>query len=77
MAWSRKVPPLDRPDFRITIEAWADAEHSRIEEYLAGFSNVSIARAAFDAAVRCYPKRYLTLRQGALVMGRYDPPSPD
>ena len=34
----------------------------------------TLARAAFDAACKCYPNRRLVLKWGALVIERYEPP---
>jgi hypothetical protein len=37
-------------------------------------SNGEVGRAAFFAAVKCYPTRTWVLRWGMMVMERYDPP---
>jgi hypothetical protein len=40
---------------------------------IAATSNIEMAHAAFDAAVRQYASERLTLRKGAIVPRKHDP----
>lgn len=59
-------------DYTFMIDEWDD-EGNKIVEVLAGANNAAVARAAYEAAVRARPGRYITLRQGALVMEQTKP----
>ena len=66
------VAPPDELSFR--IELW-DAAKSRVEAVLAELSHGSIAYAAYHAAVRDYPERYLTLRQHGRILSSCNAPA--
>jgi hypothetical protein len=54
------------------VERWAsDGRH--IEETLARCSHISVARAAFNAAISEYPDCVITLSQGMQLIDRTNP----
>jgi hypothetical protein len=61
---------LDDLEFR--VEQW-DAADAHVEELLAAAGNVTVARAAFDAAVQLRPQARIQLRHRARVIARYEP----
>jgi hypothetical protein len=59
------MPSLDDLEFR--VEQW-DAADAHIEELLAAAGNVTVARAAFNAAVHLRPQARIQLRHRARVI---------
>jgi hypothetical protein len=53
------------------IELWDRYGRDHLRMVIAATSNVTIAHAAFDAAVRQYAGDRLTLRKGAMVLRKY------
>jgi hypothetical protein len=56
------------------VDLWTKDEQ-RVQAVLATAASLSIARMAFDAAVVCYPDRYLTLT-GPGADEEWRPPAP-
>jgi hypothetical protein len=63
-----------REDLTFRVELW-DAEKAAVELVLAEALQGSIAYAAFNAAIREYPERYLTLRQDGRIISSCNPPA--
>jgi len=59
-------------DVLFRIEQW-DAGDQRIERLIATSDSLVVARAAFAAVTREYPRARLTLRQQARVIESHDP----
>jgi hypothetical protein len=55
------------------VELWDEAKGS-VEQVLAVTANGSIGYAAYYAAVREYPHRYVTLRHKNSIVSRSNPP---
>jgi hypothetical protein len=55
------------------IELWDRYGRDHLRMVIAATSSITIAHAAFDAAVRQYADERLTLRKGAMVLRRHDP----
>jgi hypothetical protein len=55
-------------ELHFRIEQW-DVGYAHIERTIAAADNLIVARAAFDAAARQYPRLHLTLRDRARVIG--------
>lgn len=73
-----KVPRSDqatasREDLPYKVELW-DISRSSVELVLAVTANGSIGYAAYYAAAREYPDRYVTLRHKNNIMSRSNPP---
>lgn len=66
-------PTAPREDLPYKVELW-DAARTSVEQVLAVTSNGSIGYAAYYAAVREYPDRYLTLRHRNSILSRSNPP---
>ena len=62
-----------REDLPYKVELW-DAAKTGIEQILAVTANASIGYAAYYAAAREYPDRYITLRHRNGVVSRSNPP---
>jgi hypothetical protein len=56
------------------IERWA-SDGSHIEETIARCSRISVARAAYGAAVSDYPRFVITLSHGLQLIERTFPPA--
>jgi hypothetical protein len=54
------------------VERWA-SDGGHIEETLARCSHISLARAAFTAAISVYPGSVITLSQGMKLIDRTSP----
>jgi hypothetical protein len=61
------------PDLAFRIELW-DAAKATIEQVLAVASYGSIAFAAYNAAIRDYPDRYVTLRRCGRLLSSCNAP---
>ena len=55
------------------IELWDRYGRDHLRMVIAATSSITIAHAAFDAAIRQYVSERLTLRKGAMVHRKYDP----
>lgn len=66
--------PLDQSvyDLGHTIDVWNDDE-SAVVEVLAAAKNTSVARAAYEAAIKTRPNMIVKLRQKSLLMEKYVP----
>jgi hypothetical protein len=74
----RGAIPLDRgtagrEDLPYRVELWDDAKQS-VEMVLAVTANGSIGYAAYYAATREYPQRYVTLRHKNTTVARWNGP---
>lgn len=75
---ARKAPRSDqaiagREDLPYKVELW-DIDRSTVELVLAVTANGSIGYAAYYAAAREYPDRYVTLRHKNNIISRSNPP---
>jgi hypothetical protein len=73
-----KVPRFDqstapREDLPYRVELW-DERKTSVEQVLAVTANGSIGYAAYYAAAREYPSRYVTLRHRNSILSRSNPP---
>jgi hypothetical protein len=55
------------------IELWDRYGNSHLRMVIAATSSITIAHAAFDAAVKQYAAEHLTLRKGAMVLRDHNP----
>jgi hypothetical protein len=62
-----------REDLPYKVELW-DESRTRVEQVLAVTANGSIGYAAYYAATREYPDRYVTLRHKNSIVSRSNPP---
>lgn len=62
-----------REDLPYRVELWDDAKRS-VEQVLAVTANGSIGFAAFYAATREHPSRYITLRHRSSIVSRWNGP---
>ncbi len=74
----RSTLPFDRgsvarEDLPYKVELW-DAAKNSVEQVLAVTANGSIGYAAYYAAAREYPDRYVTLRHRSSIVARSNPP---
>ena len=76
----RKVanPEVHGPDKELTfrVQQTAHGEDGETLRTISLNGNADVARAAFDAAVRCYPKEKWLLLWGSYIVDRYDPENP-
>jgi hypothetical protein len=74
---SSKISSFDHPtaheDLPYKVELWDEAKAS-VEQILAITANGSIGYAAYYAAAREYPYRYVTLRHKNSIVSRSNPP---
>ena len=75
---AHRTPPSDQPtasheDLPYKVELWNESRTS-VEQVLAVTANGSIGYAAYYAATREYPDRYVTLRHKNTVVSRSNPP---
>jgi len=63
-----------REDLPYRVELWNDAKTS-VEQVLAVTVNGSIGYAAFYAATREHPDRYITLRHKTSIVSRWNGPN--
>jgi hypothetical protein len=66
-------PTAPREDLPYKVELWDQAKAS-VEQVLAVTANGSIGYAAYYAAVREHPHRYVTLRHKNNIVSRSNPP---
>ena len=64
--------PLGPDDFNYRVDLWDDADR-RIDQVIAFVSDLEVARAAYEAAVKAKPGKRITLRQRARVIERSFP----
>jgi hypothetical protein len=64
---------LSPDDFHFRIDLWDDAGRGNIEQVIAFVSDLEVARAAYEAAVKAKPGKIITLRQRARVIERSFP----
>ena len=65
--------PIEREDLPYRVELWDEARAS-VEQVLAVTANGSIGYAAYYAATREFPHRYITLRHKNRVVSRWNAP---
>jgi hypothetical protein len=65
--------PVEREDLPYKVELW-DENKNAVEIVLAVTANASIGYAAYYAATREYPDRYVTLRHKSMVVSRWNGP---
>jgi hypothetical protein len=75
---ARRAPQSEWPtagheDLPYKVELWNESRTS-VEQVLAVTANSSIGYAAYYAAVREYPERYVTLRHKNNIVSRSNPP---
>ena len=75
---ARKAAPFDQPtarreDLPYKVELW-DESRSDVEQVLAVTVSGSIGYAAYYAAAREHPDRYVTLRHKNSIISRSNPP---
>jgi hypothetical protein len=75
---ARRAPRSDQPtasheDLPYKVELWNESRTS-VEQILAITANGSIGYAAYYAATREYPERYVTLRHKNNIVSRSNPP---
>jgi hypothetical protein len=63
--------PAAAEDLSYRVELW-DAERKSVEQVLATTATASIGYAAYYAATREYPDRYITLRQKNRTIAKWD-----
>lgn len=73
-----KIPRFDRltaarEDLPYKVELW-DERRASVEQVLAVTANGTIGYAAYYAAVREHPSRYVTLRHNNNIVSRSHPP---
>ena len=66
-------PTAPREDLPYKVELW-DGAKANVEQVLAVTANGSIGYAAYYAATREYPDRYVTLRHKNSIVSRSNPP---
>ena len=74
----RKVSPTERSlaggdDLPYRVELW-DEEKKAVEQILAVTANASIGYAAYYAATREHPQRYVVLRHKRSIVSRWNGP---
>lgn len=65
--------PVPRDDLPYRVELWDEARTS-VEQVLAVASNGAIGYAAYYAATREHPNRYVTLRHNNRIVSRWNGP---
>jgi hypothetical protein len=61
----------DDDDLPYAVELWND-QRRLVENHLAMSRNAGVAYAAFYAATRLFPDRYITLRLNGRVLSRFN-----
>lgn len=69
----RGPSPIDREDLPYKVELW-DESRVMVEQVLAVTASGSIGYAAYFAATREYPHRYVTLRHKNRIVSRWNGP---
>ena len=70
--FDRDAPEQEELPYK--VELW-DATRRSVEQVLAVTANGSIGYAAYYAATREYPERYVTLRHKNSIISRWNPPA--
>jgi hypothetical protein len=65
--------PAEREDLPYKVELWNEAR-TAVEQVLAVTANGSIGYAAYYAATREFPHRYITLRHKSRIVSRWNAP---
>jgi hypothetical protein len=65
--------PAEREDLPYKVELWNETRTS-VEQVLAVTANGSIGYAAYYAATREFPHRYITLRHKSRIVSRWNAP---
>jgi hypothetical protein len=65
--------PVGRDDLPFKVELWTD-DRSSVEQVLAVTASGSIGYAAFYAATKEFPNRYVTLRHKNSIVSRWNAP---
>jgi hypothetical protein len=65
--------PVERAELPYRVELW-DTAKIAVEQVLAVASNGSIGYAAYYAATREHPQRYVTLRHNNRIVSRWNGP---
>jgi hypothetical protein len=65
--------PAEREDLPYRVELW-DETKKNVEQVLAVTANASIGYAAYFAATREHPHRYVTLRHKNSIVSRWNGP---
>lgn len=65
--------PIEGEDLPYKVELWDEAKNS-VEVVLAVTASASIGYAAYFAATREYPTRYITLRHKSSMVSRWNAP---
>ena len=73
LLWGRSRPH-DHEDLPYRVEIWNEAK-TAVETVLAITVSASIGYAAFYAATREFPDRYITLRHKNSIINRWNVPS--
>lgn len=66
--------PTEGEDLPYKVEVWNDSR-TAVEQVLAVTASGSIGYAAFYAATREFPHRYITLRHKTSIVSRWNSPS--
>jgi hypothetical protein len=66
--------PAEREDLPYRVELWDEAK-AAVEQILAVTANGSIGYAAYYAATREFPQRYITLRHKNRIVSRWNGPA--
>jgi hypothetical protein len=66
-------PTAGREDLPYKVELW-DAAGKSVDQVLAVTASASIGYAAYYAATREYPDRYITLRHKSSIVSRWNGP---
>ena len=66
--------PVQRDELPYRVELW-DQGKTSVEQVLAVASNATIGYAAYYAATREHPQRYITLRHNNRIVSRWNGPS--
>jgi hypothetical protein len=68
---AREATPQEHEDLPFKVELWDEARAS-VEQVLAVTANGSIGYAAYYAATREYPDRYITLRHKNSIISKWN-----
>ena len=70
----RSLSPTERDDLPYKVEIWDDAKES-VEQVVAVTASAAIGYAAYYAATKEFPLRYITLRFKNRVVTRWNGPA--
>jgi hypothetical protein len=71
---ARGMSPFDDEDLPYTVELWS-ADKRSVDQILAVTASGSIGYAAYYAATKEYPQRFITLRRRNQVVSRWNGPA--